>query len=262
MQKARIIQYVTHNAIFGCSWDMVGLLTSLDDVLHCLYLLVSVSQGGYQKKGQAEVKEMLMLQQQVSSVSYGGNGQYWMVLYGSYGMALLCVASLLQLQRIVYVHYYMTIWASLFAHSQTDSPILLYSYTDRPILEIFLSLDTETVYGLFSQTMPSWIHLLWWECIIGIGGEHIRTIQRFIFLIFFQELPKLPVPPLQQTMDTYLKCMKHLVSEEQFKKSKGVVDRFMKPGGVGEMLQQKLLERQQKTENWVRLVIMYLHKRI
>nr|DBA15443.1 TPA: hypothetical protein GDO54_004653 [Pyxicephalus adspersus] len=80
-----------------------------------------------------------------------------------------------------------------------------------------------------------------------------------------QELPKLPVPPLHQTMDMYLKCMKHLVSEEQYKKSKDVVEKFVMPGGLGETLQQKLHERREKTENWVHeywLDDMYLNNRV
>ncbi|XP_063163921.1 choline O-acetyltransferase [Candoia aspera] len=64
-------------------------------------------------------------------------------------------------------------------------------------------------------------------------------------------LPKLPVPPLQQTLDTYLRCMKHLVSEEQYKKTKTIVEKFGAPGGQGELLQKKLLERHEKMENWV-----------
>ncbi|KAM4703635.1 choline O-acetyltransferase [Rhinophrynus dorsalis] len=78
-------------------------------------------------------------------------------------------------------------------------------------------------------------------------------------------LPKLPVPPLQQTMDMYLRCMKHLVTEEQYRKSKAIVERFLMPGGVGEMLQQKLLERREKTENWIHhywLDDMYLNNRL
>lgn len=72
-------------------------------------------------------------------------------------------------------------------------------------------------------------------------------------LFFFQDLPKLPVPPLQQTLDTYLQCMQHLVPEEQFRKSQAIVKRFGAPGGLGETLQEKLLERQEKTANWVRV---------
>lgn len=49
----------------------------------------------------------------------------------------------------------------------------------------------------------------------------------------------------------YLKCMQHLVKEEQFKKTKAIVEKFGAPGGVGELLQKKLLERRDKTTNWV-----------
>ncbi|KAF7464812.1 Hypothetical predicted protein [Marmota monax] len=79
------------------------------------------------------------------------------------------------------------------------------------------------------------------------------------------ELPKLPVPPLQQTLATYLQCMQHLVPEEQFRNSQAIVQRFGAPGGLGETLQQKLLERQEKTANWVSefwLNDMYLNNRL
>lgn len=65
-------------------------------------------------------------------------------------------------------------------------------------------------------------------------------------------LPKLPVPPLKQTLETYLKCVQHLVNEDQFLKTKAVVEKFGAPGGAGEILQKKLLERRDKTDNWVK----------
>ncbi|XP_042364326.1 choline O-acetyltransferase-like [Plectropomus leopardus] len=80
-----------------------------------------------------------------------------------------------------------------------------------------------------------------------------------------QVLPKVPVPPLKQTLDTYLKCVQHLVMEEQFKKTKAIVEKFGAPGGVGEVLQKKLLERRDKTINWVYdywLEDMYLNNRL
>nr|XP_025856290.1 choline O-acetyltransferase [Vulpes vulpes] len=79
------------------------------------------------------------------------------------------------------------------------------------------------------------------------------------------KLPKLPVPPLQQTLATYLRCMQHLVPEEQFRRSQAIVQQFGAPGGLGETLQQKLLERQEKTANWVSeywLNDMYLNNRL
>ncbi|KAM9132628.1 choline O-acetyltransferase [Pangshura tecta] len=78
-------------------------------------------------------------------------------------------------------------------------------------------------------------------------------------------LPKLPVPPLQQTLHMYLQCMKHLIPEEQFRKTKAIVEQFGVAGGLGESLQQKLLDRREKTGNWVFnywLDDMYLNNRL
>ncbi|XP_037997265.1 choline O-acetyltransferase [Motacilla alba alba] len=80
-----------------------------------------------------------------------------------------------------------------------------------------------------------------------------------------REMPKLPVPPLQQTLHMYLQCMKHLVPEEQFKKTKAIVEKFGIAGGLGESLQQMLEERSEKTINWVFnywLDDMYLNNRL
>uniref|UniRef100_H2M0C1 Choline O-acetyltransferase n=1 Tax=Oryzias latipes TaxID=8090 RepID=H2M0C1_ORYLA len=84
-------------------------------------------------------------------------------------------------------------------------------------------------------------------------------------LLLFQVLPKVPVPPLTQTLDMYLKSVQHLVKEEQFKKTKAIVEKFGAPGGVGEALQRKLLKRREKTTNWVYdywLEDMYLNNRL
>nr|XP_021140081.1 choline O-acetyltransferase isoform X2 [Columba livia] len=78
-------------------------------------------------------------------------------------------------------------------------------------------------------------------------------------------VPKLPVPPLQQTLRMYLQCMKHLVTEEQFRKTKVIVEQFGVAGGLGESLQQILEERREKTANWVFnywLDDMYLNNRL
>ncbi|XDV50401.1 hypothetical protein PO909_019463 [Leuciscus waleckii] len=78
-------------------------------------------------------------------------------------------------------------------------------------------------------------------------------------------LPKLPVPPLQQTLDMYLKCMNHLIPEEQFRKTKAIVEKFGAPGGMGEFLQKKLMERSDHKANWVNdywLEDMYLSNRL
>ncbi|KAG7267656.1 hypothetical protein CRUP_002024 [Coryphaenoides rupestris] len=64
-------------------------------------------------------------------------------------------------------------------------------------------------------------------------------------------LPKVPVPPLKQTLDTYLRCVQHLVGAEQFTKTRAIVEKFGAARGTGEALQKKLLERRERTTNWI-----------
>uniref|UniRef100_UPI00398EFD54 choline O-acetyltransferase n=1 Tax=Pristiophorus japonicus TaxID=55135 RepID=UPI00398EFD54 len=64
-------------------------------------------------------------------------------------------------------------------------------------------------------------------------------------------LPKLPVPPLQETLDIYLNCMKHLVTEEQYRTTKAVAEHFGARGEVGEFLQQQLVKRRENKVNWI-----------
>ena len=64
-------------------------------------------------------------------------------------------------------------------------------------------------------------------------------------------LPSLPVPSLHQTMEKYLLAIKPLVDEEDFEYTQDLVRDFLKPGGDGEMLHNKLVQRAKTEENWV-----------
>lgn len=64
-------------------------------------------------------------------------------------------------------------------------------------------------------------------------------------------LPHLPVPDLVKSIEKYLVAMQPLVGAEQLEKTRQVAKDFVKPGGVGEELQQKLLARAKSTDNWV-----------
>ncbi|KAM4591941.1 choline O-acetyltransferase [Odontesthes bonariensis] len=78
-------------------------------------------------------------------------------------------------------------------------------------------------------------------------------------------LPKLPLPNLKDTLEMYLRCMKHLLTEEQFNKTQKIVKEFGAHGGVGELLQSKLVERREKEANWLYeywLNDMYLNNRL
>lgn len=72
-----------------------------------------------------------------------------------------------------------------------------------------------------------------------------------MYLIFVQslQLPKLPVPDLQSTMDSYLEFASVVVSPQQVEHSRGLVRGFMEE--LGPRLQEALLERQKEMDNWV-----------
>lgn len=74
-----------------------------------------------------------------------------------------------------------------------------------------------------------------------------------MMLRFEDSLPRLPVPSLEETGLRYLKSVHPLVSEAEYEKTKKAVEAFIRPGGEGEPLQKRLLERaaDPKIKNWL-----------
>ncbi|POR36628.1 Carnitine O-acetyltransferase, mitochondrial [Tolypocladium paradoxum] len=72
-------------------------------------------------------------------------------------------------------------------------------------------------------------------------------------LRFQDSLPRLPVPALEETAKRYLKSLHPLLSPAEYEASKAAVARFVKPGGAGPRLQDKLLAKRQDpaTRNWI-----------
>lgn len=72
-------------------------------------------------------------------------------------------------------------------------------------------------------------------------------------LRFEDSLPRLPVPSLQETGQRYLKTVHPLVTDAEYQRTKDAVEAFIKPGGEGQPLQERLLARaaDPKCRNWL-----------
>ncbi|KAF5659370.1 carnitine o-acetyltransferase [Fusarium heterosporum] len=66
-------------------------------------------------------------------------------------------------------------------------------------------------------------------------------------------IPRLPVPTLEETAKRYLKSLHPLLSPSEYEASKKAIDEFVRPGGVGSKLQEKLVAKRDdpNTKNWI-----------
>ncbi len=62
------------------------------------------------------------------------------------------------------------------------------------------------------------------------------------------------MPELDSTLEKYLRCIKPIISEENYKKTEAIVKEFAKPNGVGQKLQEMLLRQAEEKDNWVKII--------
>ena len=62
---------------------------------------------------------------------------------------------------------------------------------------------------------------------------------------------RMPVPQLNASMGKFLTAVRPLLDDTQFEETKKAASDFAKDGGVGQRLQDLLVERYKTTENWV-----------
>jgi hypothetical protein len=66
-----------------------------------------------------------------------------------------------------------------------------------------------------------------------------------------QNLPRLPVPKLNDTLSKFLDTAEPHLTPERFENTKNIVREFGKSGGIGEKLQKLLEQRAATKENWL-----------
>lgn len=72
-------------------------------------------------------------------------------------------------------------------------------------------------------------------------------------LRFEDSLPRLPVPTLEETSKRYLRSVHPLLNKSEFAKTKEIVEIFIQPGGIGQVLQKRLQARRddKRHKNWI-----------
>ncbi|KAI8130758.1 Choline O-acetyltransferase [Lucilia cuprina] len=64
-------------------------------------------------------------------------------------------------------------------------------------------------------------------------------------------LPKVPVPPLEQTMADYIRALEPITTPAQLERTKAIIKEFTAPNGLGPRLHQYLVDRRETEENWL-----------
>ncbi|EMG48361.1 Carnitine O-acetyltransferase, mitochondrial [Candida maltosa Xu316] len=77
------------------------------------------------------------------------------------------------------------------------------------------------------------------------------TVPKGDLFKYQSQLPKLPVPTLEETGAKYLNTVEPYLNAEQFEKTKEIVQKFIQPGGQGEVLQNRLVEFAKDKDNWL-----------
>ncbi|KAL9622755.1 MAG: hypothetical protein Q9160_002873 [Pyrenula sp. 1 TL-2023] len=72
-------------------------------------------------------------------------------------------------------------------------------------------------------------------------------------LRFEDSLPRLPVPTLEETAKRYLKSVHPLLTKDEYQATEVAVGDFLKEGGMGRTLQERLIARREdpKYKNWI-----------
>ncbi|PVD21630.1 hypothetical protein C0Q70_17429 [Pomacea canaliculata] len=79
--------------------------------------------------------------------------------------------------------------------------------------------------------------------------DNIKVVPRGRMFSVQYSLPRLPVPPLQQTLDKYLRSVRPLVTDEEFKTTQKIVQKFLK--SPGPELQAFLEKKAANETNWL-----------
>ncbi|CAF1466519.1 unnamed protein product, partial [Didymodactylos carnosus] len=71
-----------------------------------------------------------------------------------------------------------------------------------------------------------------------------------------EELPKLPIPDLANTLNNYLRCLETMLPPNEYEYTKQLCNEFQEKNGVGSRLQELLINYASRKVNWSNKFIM------
>ncbi|KAF1316257.1 Carnitine o-acetyltransferase, partial [Globisporangium splendens] len=81
------------------------------------------------------------------------------------------------------------------------------------------------------------------ECVGDYRNESDLEVASQSLYRFQTNLPRLPVPKLEETVALYLETIRPLTTAQEFATSKQLAQEFLRPGGLGRELHQRLVQR-------------------
>ncbi|PQE31234.1 carnitine O-acetyltransferase protein [Rutstroemia sp. NJR-2017a WRK4] len=126
----------------------------------------------------------------------------------------------------------------VFAKGRTQSPVLRNSFKSSRVSRYSQTLGMAPANARSNSSLPA---------------GYREDASKGPMLRFEESLPKLPVPTLEETAARYLKSVHPLLSSSELESTTKAVQEFIKPGGIGSKLQEKLIARREdaKHKNWL-----------
>ncbi|XP_017874631.1 PREDICTED: choline O-acetyltransferase, partial [Drosophila arizonae] len=90
----------------------------------------------------------------------------------------------------------------------------------------------------------------WKDSILSIPKKWLSTAESVDEFGFPDTLPKIPVPPLEQTMADYVLALEPITTPAQLERTKAIIKQFVSPQGLGPRLHQYLVDKREAEDNW------------
>lgn len=109
-------------------------------------------------------------------------------------------------------------------------------------------MNLQIVYSIHWNLRRKYLKEFQFTCRLKIIVKIFSTTFSFFL---FQALPKVPVPPLEQTMAEYLRVLQPITTAQQYEKAEKIIKQFLVQPGP--KLYQYLVDKREADDNWVRL---------